>query len=110
MSTPEISVQDFGEMLKSDQDFILLDVREPWELERAKWDDARLKFVPMSQLAQRGLEKMPEDMPAVVVCHHGIRSFHVTNWLLSLGLQNVNSLRGGIEAYALEVDASVGRY
>ena len=110
MSVPEISVQDLGERLKSEQDFIILDVREPWEVAQAKWDDARVRLSPMSILAQRGLEPLQEEIPVVVVCHHGIRSWQVTNWLLSQGWKDVVSLRGGIEAYALEVDASVGRY
>ncbi len=110
MTVPEISVQELREMLNSAENFILLDVREPWELTRAKWDDARLRLAPLSQLAQRGMETPLEDMPIIVVCHHGIRSAQVTNWLLSQGWDDVVSLRGGIEAYALEVDASVGRY
>ncbi len=110
MSTPEISVQDLEGMLKSEEDFVLLDVREPWELARASWDDNRLRLAPMSQLAQRGIEKMPEDVPVVVVCHLGVRSYQVTNWLLSQGWKNVVSLRGGIEAYASQVDSAVGRY
>ena len=110
MNTPEISVQDLGERLGSDQEFILLDVRESWELTRARWDDARLRLAPLSQIAQRGMEALPEDSEIVVVCHHGIRSAQVTNWLLSQGRQNVVSLHGGIEAYALKVDSTVGRY
>lgn len=97
-------------MLASDQAFVLLDVREPWELARAKWSDSRVRFAPMSELAQRGIAPLEEVKPVVVVCHHGIRSFQVTNWLLSQGWQKVVSLRGGIEAYATEVDMSVGRY
>lgn len=110
MDIPEISVQDLSEMLKSTQKFIILDVREPWEVAQAKWDDARLRFVPTSELAQRGIAPLEEEVSIVVVCHHGIRSWQVTNWLLSQGWKDVVSLRGGIEAYALEVDASVGRY
>ena len=110
MSVPEISVHELSEMLNSEQKFILLDVREPWEVAQAKWDDERLRLVPMSQLAQHGIAPLDEEMPVVVVCHHGIRSYQVTNWLLSLGWKDVVSLRGGIEAYAIEVDDAVGRY
>ncbi len=97
-------------MLESGEDFVLLDVRKPWELARAKWDDSRLRVAPMSQLAQRGIEKMPEDVPVVVVCHLGVRSYQVTNWLLSQGWKDVFSLEGGIEAYAFNVDSTLGRY
>ena len=111
MSIPEISVQDFGEMLKSDDEFIVMDVREHWELAQAKWDDPRVQVLPLSQLAQSGgVEPLEDDRQVIVVCHHGIRSAQVVNWLLSLGWENVFSLRGGIDAYAREVDASVGYY
>lgn len=110
MSIPEISVLDLGSMLKSEEAFVLLDIREPWELSRASWDDARIKLAPLSQIAQHGIEALFEDSQIVVACHHGIRSAQVTRWLLSQGLADVVSLRGGIEAYALDVDLSVGRY
>ena len=111
MNTPEISVQDLEDMLKSKNEFVLLDVREPWELTRAAWDDSRLQLAPLSQLSQHGVEFSKfRDSKVVIVCHHGIRSAHVTNWLLSQGLADVVSLRGGIEAYALDIDSSVGRY
>ncbi len=111
MSVPEISVQDFSEMLKSGQNFIVMDVREHWEIAQAKWDDPRVRVLPLSQLAQYGgIEPFEEEMQLVVACHHGIRSAQVVNWLLSQGWENVFSLRGGIDAYAREVDASVGRY
>ena len=114
MSTPEINVQDLEGMLKSEEDFVLLDVREPWELARASWDDARLRLAPMSELSQRGLEAMPfstpNDLPLIVVCHYGIRSIQVTNWLLAQDWSCVVSLSGGIEAYAHQIDPSVGKY
>lgn len=110
MNTPEISVQGFENMLKSEEKFVLLDVREPWELLRAKWDDSRLELAPLSQLVQRGIAAPPEDLQVIVVCHHGIRSAHVANWLLSQGWANVVSLRGGIDAYAIQVNPAVGRY
>ncbi len=110
MNIPEINAHDLSEMLRSNDEFIILDVREPWELARAKWKDDRLRLAPLSQLAQRGMEPLSEDFPVIVVCHHGIRSAQVTHWLLSQGMEKVFSLRGGIEAYALQIDPSVGRY
>lgn len=114
MSVPQIDVQDFGKMLRSDEEFLVLDVREAYEIARAKWDDERVSYVSMGELAQRGVEALSallEDDPVVVVaCHHGVRSHQVVHWLAAQGWENVFSLRGGIEAYALQVDASVGRY
>ena len=49
---PEITVTDLSEKLKSQDTFILLDVREPDELNYAKFNDSRLEVTPMSRLAQ----------------------------------------------------------
>jgi len=113
---PEITPQELSEKIKSDVDFILLDVREQWEVDRVKIDDSRLIVLPLSQLARQLTAALPEAMSndafvdVVVYCHHGVRSADVTAWLMQNGFQNVISLRGGVDAYALEVDPTVGRY
>ena len=112
-SVPEITAQQLSEMLNAEEGFVLLDVREPFEVTRAKWNDERVVYVRMNELAQRGVEALSglsEARPLVVACHHGIRSYQVVHWLAAQGWEQVFSLRGGIEAYAMEVDASVGRY
>lgn len=111
MSVPEISVQKLSKMLNSDEKFVLMDVRELWEIDQAKWDDPRVHVVPLSTLAQYGgVEPLDDDVQVIVACHLGLRSAQVVNWLLAQGWENIFSLRGGIEAYALEVDESVGQY
>lgn len=112
---PEITVKQLSEKLKSDEGFILLDVREPAELNSAKLDDARLELSPMSRLAREGTNALPEaarakDATIYVMCHHGNRSSQVTAWLAQQGWQNVFNVRGGIDDYARTVDRSVGMY
>ena len=112
---PEITVTDLSEKLKSEEKFILLDVREPEELNYAKITDQRLEITPMSRLAQEGPDALSEsvraqDIPVYVLCHHGSRSAQVTMWLVQQGWKNVINVRGGIDAYAREVDRSVGLY
>jgi rhodanese-related sulfurtransferase len=112
---PEISVKQLAEKLRSPDGFILLDVREPWEVAAAKIEDDRLIIAPMSGLAQRGVEALPEpvrrkDAEIYVLCHQGVRSAQVTGWLASQGWTHICSVAGGIEDYALRVDPSVGRY
>jgi rhodanese-related sulfurtransferase len=51
----------------------------------------------------------PEER-LVVVCHHGIRSMNVAVWLRGQGFEQVQSLRGGIDAWSAEVDPAVARY
>jgi rhodanese-related sulfurtransferase len=111
----EITVTDLAAKLKSEEQFILLDVREPVELDYAKIDDARLEFAPISRLAEQGLDALPEsvrpqDATIYVICHHGNRSMQVTAWLAGQGWKNVFNVSGGIDEYARRVDFSVGFY
>ncbi len=112
---PEITVNEFGEKLKSDEKFILLDVRELEELECAKITDSRLEVLPMSRLASEGVNALPEsvrsqDVPVYILCHHGNRSMQVTGWLAQRGYKNVFNVSGGIDEYARRIDSSVGFY
>jgi rhodanese-related sulfurtransferase len=112
---PEIDVHELARKLKLDDSFVLLDVREALELDYAMVVDSRLKVVPMSRLAQLGVGALPEeiqpkDVEILVLCHHGVRSAKATEWLLAQGWTNVFSVRGGIDDYAKQIDASVGKY
>ena len=111
----EITVTELGEKLKSDEKFILLDVRELSELEHAKITDSRLEVTPMSRLAQEGIKALSESVqsqqiPVYIICHHGNRSMQVTGWLAQQGYKNVVNVSGGIDAYARKVDPTVGFY
>ena len=112
---PEIDVYELARKLKSDESFVLLDVREASELDYAMIVDSRLKVVPLSRLAQLGIEALPDEIQekekeVLVLCHHGVRSAQATQWLLDRGWTKVFSVRGGIADYAVQVDASVGKY
>jgi rhodanese-related sulfurtransferase len=112
---PEITVTDLAEKLKSEDQFILLDVRELNELDYAKLTDRRMEVTPMSQLARNGTKALPEtaqahDATIYVMCHHGNRSAQVTAWLAQQGWKNVFNVRGGIDEYARKVDNSIGFY
>lgn len=111
---PEVSVQTLAEKRTNKEDFILLDVREEHELQFAEIEDG-VTLLPLSLLAEQKLEAIPEEIAnketeIIVMCHSGRRSAQVTAWLQQEGWTNVFNLDGGIEAYAVEVDPSVGRY
>jgi rhodanese-related sulfurtransferase len=111
----EITVTELSEKLRSDDTFILLDVREPSELNSAKITDRRLEVTPLSRLAREGTDALSEsakskDSTIYVMCHHGNRSAQVTAWLAQQGWKNVFNVRGGIDEYARRVDSSVGFY
>lgn len=112
---PEITVTELAEKLKSDEKFVLLDVRELPELGHAKIEDSRLEVAPVSRLANEGPGALPksvqsQQLPVYILCHHGNRSIQVTAWLAQQGYKNVFNVRGGIDEYARTVDSSVGFY
>ena len=112
---PEITTTDLADKMKTDEKFILLDVRELNELDYAKLTDSRLEVAPMSRLAREGIEALSDsaksqDATIYVLCHHGNRSGQVTMWLKQQGWKNVFSVAGGIDDYARRIDRSVGMY
>ena len=94
---------------------LVLDVREPYELKQAAIRNHRVSPAPVSRLAQFQTDGLPEaaqsqDANIVIFCHHGVRSAQVTMWLRQQGWNNVYNMAGGIAAWALEIDPSVGHY
>lgn len=86
---------------------VIVDVREPWEREICAFDGALT--IPMGELPGRW-EEVPAGEPVVVVCHHGVRSLHATVWLRHQGVAGAVSLRGGIDAWAREIDPAMACY
>ena len=112
---PEITTSALADKLKTDEKFILLDVREQVELGYAKISDSRLEVAPMSQLSEKGQDALSEsaqskDAVIYVLCHHGNRSRQVAMWLSQQGWKNVFNITGGIDDYARRIDRSVGLY
>lgn len=85
----------------------LLDVRELWEYERCHIADARL--VPMGSIPAH-LAELDPARETVVICHHGVRSYHVARFLENNGFNNVINLSGGVDAWAKEVDRTMPLY
>lgn len=94
--------------LAAGHDLVVLDVREPEELERASLPGAL--HVPMGQLPARAAE-LPRDRLLVVMCHHGVRSAHAVAYLREAhGFEHLENLSGGIDAWSCDVDPRVPRY
>lgn len=85
----------------------LLDVREPWEFERARLDGATL--LPLRELPARFAELDPAA-DTVVICHHGGRSMQVGMFLEAQGFRDVINLSGGVAEWARSVDPSMPTY
>lgn len=102
----EVTAEDVQKKRKAGEDFMLLDVREPSEVQTARVEGATI--IPMGEIPAR-LNELP-DKPIVVMCHHGVRSLKVTTWLRQHGFDNVQSMRGGIDAWSKTVDPKVPTY
>ncbi len=85
----------------------LLDVREPYEHAICQVPGSRL--VPMREVPG-ALGQLPRDRPLLVLCHHGARSQRVTQFLRANGFAHATNIRGGIDAWAAELDSSLQRY
>jgi rhodanese-related sulfurtransferase len=104
----EISAAELKSMRDAGQDFTLVDVREPWEIDVARI--AGSKQIPMGDVPARFQQELDPEDHIVVVCHHGVRSMNVTAWLRQQGFDKVQSLRGGIDRWSREIDSSVPVY
>lgn len=94
-------------MLDTDTSLILLDVREPWEYETCHIEGSL--HISMNELAGRQTELGKNDN-IVVICHHGMRSFQVSQYLEQNGFNKVMNLEGGINAWSRDIDASIPQY
>ena len=104
----EIHVPEFARMREAGETFTLLDVREPSELQRASLAGAI--HIPMGEIAMRANQELDPEKHIVVMCHHGMRSLNVTMYLRQQGFEKAQSLAGGIDRFAREIDPAVGLY
>ncbi len=102
----EITVTDLAERVKTNH-LKLLDVREPHELEISKIPNAI--NIPLGQLAAR-LSELNSADEMVIFCKSGSRSARGLELLASAGFKKVKNLKGGINAWAREVDSSLPLY
>jgi adenylyltransferase/sulfurtransferase len=103
----DIEAAQLAEQLHQGQPIYLLDVREPHELEISHLDGADL--IPLGQLAAR-LSELDSADEMVVFCKAGTRSARALELLASAGFRKVKNLKGGINAWAREVDPSLPIY
>jgi rhodanese-related sulfurtransferase len=91
----------------SDSQPLILDVREPWEYSICHLDKSI--HIPMNQIPAR-IQELESGQETVIICHHGIRSAKVGNFLLQQGFDKIINLEGGIDAWARDVDTSLSTY
>jgi len=112
MSIIQITVRELAERLAGDrQDLQLIDVRERDEVEIAAIDG--FSILPLSEYDQWATdfkEKFDPHAETLVLCHHGMRSAQMCQWLINQGFTNVKNIAGGIDAYAYGVDPNMAKY
>ena len=86
---------------------LLLDVREPWEYQKARI--AGSQHLPMGQIPARR-DEIDSAADIVVICHHGGRSMQVAMFLEKNGFAKVHNLAGGVDSWAKTVDPSMPLY
>jgi rhodanese-related sulfurtransferase len=105
---PDLTPAALHARLAAGEDIQLVDVRE--EMEYAYCHIAGSVLIPLGEVPRRADEIRP-DGPVVLICHHGVRSAQALGYLQHrLGRQNLLNLKGGIDAWSREVDASVPVY
>lgn len=104
----QITPQELKILLdKDDSQFMLLDVREPFEFAICSIEGSIL--IPMRMIPEQR-KTLDPDRETVVICHHGIRSVHVIEYLQSHGFKHLINLEGGIEEWRQTVDPSMSAY
>ncbi len=103
----DIEPAELAGRLKAGKPLRLVDVREPHELEISRLEGAEL--IPLGQLAAR-LSELDSAEEMVVFCKSGGRSARALELLVSAGFRKVKNLRGGINAWAREVDPRLPVY
>ena len=105
----EITCCETETQLSTDSPPLLLDCRESEEYALVAIEGSQL--LPMSEIASRvGEIAAHQQKPVVVYCHHGGRSAQVATWLRGQGFTQVQSMAGGIDAWATEIEPGMARY
>lgn len=103
----EITVKELKALIDSGADFQLIDVREPHEAEIA---EIGAELIPLGTVPEN-VDKFAKDKQVVVHCRSGARSGNAVQWLeANHGFTNLYNLKGGILAWADEIDNSVQKY
>lgn len=104
----EVTVEEARDLIAAGQ-VRVIDVREADEFAICQLPGAEL--VPLSSFAEQGRAKLAGSRDRLLVyCHHGMRSLRATEFLRALGVEDAQSMAGGIDAWSQEIDPSVARY
>jgi len=107
ITVPEISARDVKQMMDQNKPFVLIDVREPHEFQICRISGSIL--MPLGDVPRRMNELNSAD-DIVVHCRSGQRSAQAVSLLMKAGFRKIHNLRGGVLAWADQVDSSMPKY
>jgi adenylyltransferase/sulfurtransferase len=104
---PEITAADVKKMMDEQKPFVLIDVREPHEYSICRIPGSKL--IPLGEVPKRMHELNSAD-DIVVHCRSGQRSARAVELLMKAGFRKIHNLRGGVLAWADQVDPTMPKY
>ena len=119
MEVKRMEVPQFGKILKDESTrslYQIIDVREVNELDVAAIPGADIINLPLSTSNDWAPkigsgELLDKSKPTLCLCHHGMRSMNMANFLTSqAGFEEVYNVEGGIDQFSVKVDSSITRY
>lgn len=103
----EITVQELKKLMDEKADFQLIDVREPHEFDICNLSG---ELIPMAEVPDN-VERISKDKRVIVHCRSGARSGQIVQFLeKNHGYTNLYNLKGGIKAWATEIDTTMPTY
>ena len=103
----DITPQELKDLLEKDLPPKVIDVRQDWEYEKCHIEGSIL--IPMDEIEDH-IDQFDPDEGIVLVCHHGMRSAQVAQYLVQTGFTNIINLAGGLDAWAREIDPAMEQY
>jgi rhodanese-related sulfurtransferase len=103
----QIAPADAAKALQNDSAARLIDVRTREEFEAVQIKGA---FLLSQELMQEILARWDKEALLTIIDHHGTRSMDATAYFIGHGFHNAKSVRGGIDAWSVEVDPTLPRY
>ena len=104
----ELSVHEVKQRREAAPDrTVIIDVREPYELDICRVAGA--EHIPMRQIPEH-VDALARDKHLMILCHSGVRSMRVTEFLRARGFTAVSNIAGGIDAWAEEIEPGMQRY
>ncbi len=99
--------KELHKRMQHDDNIRVLDVRESYEYNICNIENSL--HIPLGQIISR-IGELPLDQEMVVLCHHGVRSAMVVNYLLKCGFKKIHNLEGGIHLWSIDVEPTMVKY